>query len=188
MVMDNPATESVTPDKVLAFTRATEDFLCPLSANEFGIEFVYFKVRDLDSGILLFEIRKEADEVPSEEPVDEVASRTIRYHFGPEFLHLRTIGTTLEFTVGPKPARNFRMIERHYFGDRLLKSFDFTLNFCMPNSKNSWEVIYEVPELPGDLMREMIAAPWETKSDSFYFVEERLIMHNKAEYNYAPFE
>jgi hypothetical protein len=184
MVMDR-----VTPDSVLALTSATDDFLCPLSANEFGIEFVYFKVRDLDSGILLFEVRKEADDpIPDESQIDEAASRTIRYHFGPEFLNLRTIGTTLEFTVGPQPARNFRMIERHYFGDRLLKNFDFTLNFCMPNSKNSWEVIYEVPELPMDLMNEMIAAPWGTKSDSFYFVEDQLIMHNKAEYNYAPFE
>jgi hypothetical protein len=183
------AMDSVTPDSVLGFTKATDDFLCPLSANDVGIEFVYFKVRDLDSGIMLFEIRKEPEDPPGEdEPIDEAASRTIRYHFGPEFLHLRTIGTTLEFTVGPKPARNFRMIERHYFRDRLLKNYDFTLNFCMPNSKNSWEIIYEVPELPIDLMHEMIANPWETRSDSFYFVEDRLIMHNKADYNYAPFE
>ncbi len=32
----------------------------------------------------------------------------------------------------------------------------------------------------------MIASPWETKSDSFYFVDNELIMHNKAEYNYSP--
>jgi len=30
----------------------------------------------------------------------------------------------------------------------------------------------------------MIQNPFETKSDSFYFVEDRLIMHNKAEYAY----
>ena len=28
---------------------------------------------------------------------------------------------------------------------------------------------------------------WETKSDSFYFVENKLIMHNKAEFSYAPY-
>ena len=32
----------------------------------------------------------------------------------------------------------------------------------------------------------MIDQPWETKSDSFYFVGEKLIMHNKALYNYSP--
>lgn len=31
---------------------------------------------------------------------------------------------------------------------------------------------------------EMIEHPFETKSDSFYFVENTLIMHNKADYAY----
>ena len=31
----------------------------------------------------------------------------------------------VEFTVGDKPVSNFRMIERHYFRERLLKNFDF---------------------------------------------------------------
>jgi hypothetical protein len=30
----------------------------------------------------------------------------------------------------------------------------------------------------------MIASPYETKSDSFYFVNNRLVMHNKASYKY----
>lgn len=30
----------------------------------------------------------------------------------------------------------------------------------------------------------MIQNPFETKSDSFYFVEDQLVMHNKAEYAY----
>lgn len=33
-------------------------------------------------------------------------------------------------------------------------------------------------------VQEMIDVPYETKSDSFYFVEDRLIMHNKADYAY----
>mmetsp|Transcript_34991 Transcript_34991/g.6296 ORF Transcript_34991/g.6296 Transcript_34991/m.6296 type:complete len:81 (+) Transcript_34991:331-573(+) len=80
------------------------------------------------------------------------------------------------------------MIERHYFRDRLLKNFDFNLDFCIPNSVNSWEILYEVPELPAELEQEIIDNPWDTKSDSFYFVEGQLIMHNKAEYSYAPFD
>jgi len=31
---------------------------------------------------------------------------------------------------------------------------------------------------------ELIKHPYETKSDSFYFVENKLIMHNKADYAY----
>lgn len=40
----------------------------------------------------------------------------------------------VEFTVGQRPVNNFRMLERHYFGDRMLKSFTFEFGFCMPNS------------------------------------------------------
>lgn len=33
-------------------------------------------------------------------------------------------------------------------------------------------------------VEEMINNPFETRSDSFYFVEDKLIMHNKADYAY----
>jgi hypothetical protein len=33
-------------------------------------------------------------------------------------------------------------------------------------------------------VNEMISHPFETRSDSFYFVDDRLIMHNKADYAY----
>lgn len=181
---------AITAEYVESLTAATENFLCPLSANTYGIEFVYFRIRDLDSGTVLVEVQKEDEEETKEEeqaPEDD-ATRTIKYHFGPDFLKLRTIGTTLEFTVGDSPLTNFRMIERHYFRDRLLKSFDFNLPFCIPNTRNQWEVIYEVPELDEATLQDMIDSPWDVKSDSFYFVEETLVMHNKAEYSYAPFE
>lgn len=77
------------------------------------------------------------------------------------------------------------MIERHYFRDKLLKSFDFTLGFCMPNSRNTWEVIYTLPELDAETEKAMIDNPYETKSDSFYFVGDKMVMHNKAEYAYT---
>lgn len=175
---------AVTPDYVLSLTEATPDFLCPLAANEYGVEFLYFRVRDMDSGQVLFEVRREAEDevVEGEEEV-----RLIRYHFGPDFLKLRALGSTLQFKVGGRELRNFRMIERHYFRTTLLKSFDFNLEFCIPNTINSWEIIYDIPPLDPELEQELIANPWETKSDSFYFADGRLIMHNKAEYNYAPF-
>lgn len=56
----------------------------------------------------------------------------------------------VEFTVGDQPIQSFRMVERHYFLDRLLKSFDFDFGFCIPNSKNTCEHIYELPALTPD--------------------------------------
>lgn len=31
----------------------------------------------------------------------------------------------------------------------------------------------------------MVENPYETRSDSFYFVDGKLVMHNKAEYSYS---
>ncbi|OMJ95446.1 hypothetical protein SteCoe_1213 [Stentor coeruleus] len=177
--------DEITPENVSSLTEATNRFLCPLSANIYGIEFVYFKVRDLESGTVLFEVTNE-DEEEAREVIEDDSIRTIKYHLGPDFLNLTALGSTIGFKVGSKEVRNFRMIERHYFRSTLLKSFDFNLEFCIPGTRNTWEVIYEMPSLPENLKADMIAAPWETKSDSFYFVENKLIMHNKAEYNYSP--
>ena len=176
---------NLTEAKVEALEGYTEDFLCKLSDNEYKIKFLKFKVRDLDSGFTLFEVATD-DEDEEYEITEE--DRLIRYHLGPDFLQLKRIGTELTFSVGEKPLKNLVMIERHYFKDQLIKSFRFNFDFCIPNSTNQWETLYEVPELDEDLKDEMIANPWETKSDSFYFVDGKLCMHHKAIYNYEPFE
>mmetsp|Transcript_13767 Transcript_13767/g.28969 ORF Transcript_13767/g.28969 Transcript_13767/m.28969 type:complete len:145 (+) Transcript_13767:255-689(+) len=91
----------------------------------------------------------------------------------------------LTFTVGyEKPLPNFRMIERHYFKGRLIKSFDFHFGFCIPGSRNSWEAIYDVPPMEEELINDIIANPYETNSDSFFFIEDELVIHNKAKYRY----
>jgi hypothetical protein len=84
---------------------------------------------------------------------------------------------------------------------KLIKSFDFKFGFCIPGSTNTWDAVYDVPPLDEDLgelsydfetpvpylillylVNEIIDNPYETKSDSFYFVNDKLIMHNKASY------
>lgn len=87
---------------------------------------------------------------------DANTGRFVRYQFTPQFLKLKTVGATIEFLVGSKPVNNFRMIERHFFRDRLLKTFDFQFGFCIPNSKNTCEHIYEFPTLPADLGKQWI--------------------------------
>ncbi|CAH1233938.1 protein unc-119 homolog B-like isoform X2 [Branchiostoma lanceolatum] len=180
--------ENISPDDVLKLPKVTENYLCEPEANVFQIDFTRFKIRDMDSGTVLFEIAKpppsDDDQDAEADDIDPNAGRFVRYQFTPQFLKLRTVGATVEFTVGDKPVSQFRMIERHYFRERLLKSFDFNFGFCIPNSKNTCEHIYEFPELAPDQIQEMIDHPYETKSDSFYFVDNNLIMHNKADYAY----
>ncbi|XP_037040022.1 protein unc-119 homolog [Bradysia coprophila] len=187
-------TKFMTPEDIFNLTKISDDYLCSPDANIYEIDFTRFKIRDLETNAVLFEIAKQPSEQYSDDGVtspdglqsdiDPNAGRYVRYQFTPQFLKLKTVGATVEFTVGHKPVNHFRMIERHFFRDRLLKTFDFDFGYCIPHSKNTCEHIYEFPTLPDELIEEMIANPFETRSDSFYFVENRLVMHNKADYSY----
>lgn len=182
----------VSPDDVLRLNKITDNYLCAADANVYHIDFSRFKLRDMESNITLFEVAKP----PPSEPLpdteqdsesgeqDPNAGRFVRYQFTPAFLKLTTVGATVEFTVGERPVNKFRMIERHYFRDRLLKSFDFEFGFCIPRSTNTVEHIYEFPPLTPEEVQDMVDHPYDTRSDSFYFVEDKLIMHNKADYAY----
>lgn len=138
--------------------------------------------------------------LPPDFNVDELGDevRTVHYNFPPEFLNLKTVGTrysnfhflvyslviSLVFSVGSKEVPNFRIIERHYFANKLVKSFDFKFGFCIPNTKNSWEVIYDMPNFSEKEKKKIINSDGEMVSDSFYFVNDKLVMHNKAYYTY----
>ncbi|KAI6176815.1 GMP-PDE-delta domain-containing protein [Aphelenchoides bicaudatus] len=195
------ARDHITASDVLKLKNITNDFLCKAEDNIYEIEFVRFKIRDMETNVTLFEINKppEEEELPAnievaDESQDEedtsqeedinFSPRFIRYYFKPSFLRLKHVGATMEFLVGNRPVEKFRMIERHYFRDTLLKSFDFEFGFCVPNSKNSCEHIYHIPKLSEETIQKMIENPFETRSDSFYFVNDKLIMHNKAAYAY----
>ena len=195
----------ITPDVVRNFKEFTPKFLCGLDANIYNIQFKRFRIRDMESDFVLFDVgdesnsnnekkeeldkaKKEEEEKAKKDEEEDIykSIRMIRYHLGPDFLDLKNLGSSLTFSVGDKPVKDFLMIERHYFNDKLIKSFEFKFDFCIPNSVNTWESIYTIPEIDPEIKKQMIAQPWHTKSDSFYFVGNKLVMHNKAIYNYAP--
>jgi hypothetical protein len=181
---DHPTT---TPEEVLAYTGPTDGFLCSLAANVYGLEFLKFTIRDMETNACVFEVERERGDMPppgSLTPEQEVAARSIFYNFSRDFLKYKTVGAKLVFAVGEQAVTNFRMIERHYFNGKLMKSFDFTFGFCIPNSTNSWEAIYSMPELTPEEEQTMVDTPYGAKSDSFYFINSQLVMHNKAEYAY----
>jgi len=182
--------EKITIDYVRSLDKFTDRFFCDLKDNIYNIKFREFSVRDLDSGYVLFEVNEEENIENNGEIEEEINndSRRMKYHLGPEFLDLRNIGTSLTFSVGDKPVKDLVMIERHYFKNKLIKSFEFKFDFCIPNTVNNWETIYTIPEIEEERKQEMIESVWETKSDSFYFVNNKLIMHHKAEYNYSQLD
>ena len=58
-------------------------------------------------------------------------------------LHQSELPCTLEtgmLLLLLRPLHNFRMIERHYFRNQLIRSYDFSLPFVIPGTKNTWEV------------------------------------------------
>lgn len=163
-------------------------FLCAMSDNTWGVEFTNFVISDYETKKTIFEVGKDSP-APVDVAVDFSSlgpdmARKIKYTFSEDVLRLPAIQTSLVFAVGPKEMAGFRMIERHYFRDQLVKSFDFDFAFCMPSSTNTWEVVYDLPPLSESLMNDMIDNPYEAKSDSFYFVGDKMIMHNKASYKY----
>lgn len=168
----------ITPEDVLQMQQPSNEFLCSLDDNTYDIRFGGFRVRDLDSGYVLFDLEREF-----EPQTDE--TRMIHYRFPASFLDIGTIGTAITFSVGPSPVNNLLMIERHYFKNNLMKCFDFSFPFCIPNTVNSWEQIYQMPRLTAEEKLEIVENPWEMKSDSYFFVDGVLIMHTRAEYNYS---
>ena len=83
---------TITPDDVLALKEITDTYLCSPDANVFGIDFTRFKIRDMETNTVLFEIAKppnlpdtgSGNNVP--DTTDPNAGRFVRYHFTPEFL------------------------------------------------------------------------------------------------------
>mmetsp|Transcript_15525 Transcript_15525/g.16275 ORF Transcript_15525/g.16275 Transcript_15525/m.16275 type:complete len:258 (-) Transcript_15525:377-1150(-) len=178
----------VTPEDVSSLTRPTAGFLCTLQDNTYNIDFLQFTISDYDTKNVIFEVGKDSP-APQDMSLDfstpgEDMYRKIKYNFSEDVLRLPFIQTSLVFSVGDQEVHEFRMIERHYFRNQLVKSFDFEFGFCIPGSVNTWDAVYSVPPLSEELISDMIANPYETQSDSFYFVDNSLIMHNKASYRY----
>merc|ERR1719343_1163289 len=150
------------------------------------MDFGSFKLRSLEDGgeRVLLEIHADPPTLPPSQRQLDDTSRFVQYPFGPDFLNHKVIGATVGISNGAYEAHGFRMIERHYFRDQLIRSFDFSMPYVPPNTSNTWEYIYEMPELTDEWKAALIAYPWETRSDSFYFVGEQLVMHNRAAYNY----
>lgn len=183
-----------TPEEALALTAPTDEFLCPLAANVYGIEFLSFRIRDPERNRILFEMKtdpyvgdweKLMQGLESLSLEEQIPIRTVQYEFPSSVLELNHVGTELVFKVGDRPVPNFRLIERHYFQDRLLKSFDFQFPFCMPNSTNSWEIIYQLPKLTRPQIEEIVNRPFESVADSFYYVDGKLVIHTKSFFSYV---
>ena len=99
------------------------------------------------SNITLVDVPEDDVENDNLNEEDDPTKRLIKYHLGPDFLELKTVGLTMFFSIGAQPIQQMEMIEKHYFKNKCIREFSFKFGFIIPNSTNSWELVYDFPEL-----------------------------------------
>ena len=84
-----------------------------------------------------------------------------------------------------KMIEQFRMVERFWFGNTLLKEILMDFGFCIPGSTNTATITYDWPPIDDDLRQEILDNPQKVRCDSLYFNKEVLFMHHRSHFTYA---
>ena len=95
--------EGPTPDFVKSLDKPAEKFLCKLSDNWAQFKFKGFRIRDMVSNITLVDVPEDDVENDNLNEDDDPTKRLIKYHLGPDFLELKTVGLTMFFSIGAQP-------------------------------------------------------------------------------------
>ena len=172
--------KDITIDAVLEMTEPTEEFIVNLEDNKPGIRFNGFRLRDMDTGEIYHQYYPS-----SMYELDYFSDHVIAYNFGYKILKAKTIGTTLILCIGDATVHDLDLIERHYVEGELAANYHFKFPLFMPNSRNTIEFIYSVPTL-SKKVEELINKGEDVyaKSDTFLFVEGKLMVHRRATYDY----
>ena len=84
----------VIPEDVLDLKAPTKKFLCPLTANEYGIEFLSFVIQDYRSKKTIFEVSRDRPlpiDFSTHDALDPDSLRKINYELSEDFLMLPQI-------------------------------------------------------------------------------------------------
>ena len=90
---------AANPEMVRQLTEPTKHFLCSLKDNTFNIKFGAFRIREMTNNITLVDVKETDLDRNVTEDMDP-STRLLKYHFGPDFLRLGTIGLQVEFSIG----------------------------------------------------------------------------------------
>ena len=91
----------------------------------------------------------------------------------------------MNLVVGDKLVKNLVLLERHYIGGKLAANFRFQFPAFIPKSENKVEFIYEIPKLSPEVEAKLEKGEdIHAESDTFVFVEGKLIVHRRAKYTY----
>jgi hypothetical protein len=175
--MDNFATIQY----IKSLTKPSTDFLVRLEDNIYGIRFKGFKIRDVDSGEVFHDFV--ADDIFQ---LDYFADHELEYLFPHSVLKAKNIGSNLTLVVGEELVKDLTLLERHFIDDSLVAHYEFNFPVFMPNSENNIEFMYPVPKL-SEKSRKLLENGEDifAKSDTFIFVENKLVIHRRANYTYS---
>ena len=185
---------SFTLEEALSLKSPTTHFKCQLKDNRFALQFLRFEVKDAQTSEVFY--KHEQDPLPNADMLindDDYTPETlavfdgmrcINYSFSKRFLSAQAISSTLVFKVGDLPVKDLCIVDHFFFEGKIVKSFKFNFPFCAPNSTNEWEYVYEFPELTAEVKKGMAEGPGQTTSETFFFVDKKIVLHNKAEYKF----
>ena len=192
--MSQQPVSTLTLDGAKSLEHEPAGFLCKLNANKYALQFLQFKLKNPDNNKVFVdtEFEEHANEellIEDEKYPPEVLKtfdemRYVRYAFAQSFLKAKNLSCFLKFKVGDQAVKNLVLIENHYFKGKRIAMYEFKLPFCSPNSKNQVEYVYEVPQLEDSIVQEILTKKLSTHSDTFFFADGEIIMHNKAEYTF----
>ena len=177
--------KNLTLDQALKMEKPTEDFLLTLEDNTPGVRFNGFKLRDIETGEVIHEYYPE-----DLYELDYFADHILDYRFPNKLIqNERHLGTSLNLCVGNQLVKDLVLLERHYIDGKLAASFNFKFPIFMPNSQNNIEFIYNIPKMTPEVLEKIQKGEdVNAKSDTFIFVEGKLVVHRRAKYVYTPEE
>lgn len=169
-----------TIESVSNMTAPSEKFFVNLEDNVYGIRFKGFKLRDCDTNQVYHEFS--SDNIYE---LDYFADHILEYVFPQKILQAKTLGSSLTLVVGDQFVQKLTLIERHYIDDLLVANYRSDYPAFMPNSENTVEFIYSIPSLSEETKKAISEGnPIRAKSDTFIFVDGKLIIHRRASYVY----
>ena len=171
-----------TEEQALKMEQPLDKFLVKLEDNIYGVKFNGFRLKDAESGKVFHEY------YPKDEyELDYFADHMLDYPFPNDILKgQKHLGTKLNIViVGDKLVKNLVLLERHYIEGKLAANFRFPFKLLPPKSKNEVEFIYVIPKLSDEIEEKLKKGEdIHGASDTFVFVDGKLIIHRRAKYTY----
>ena len=173
--------KNISINTVMNMTEPSTDFFVGLSDNIYGIRFKGFKLRDVETGEVFHSFI--AEDIYE---LDYFADHELSYIFPNQILRAKNLGSNLTLVVGDNLVKDLTLIERHYIDDQLQANYKFEFPLFMPNSENNVEFIYPVPPLTKESQERLEKGEdISARSDTFIFVEGKLVIHRRATYVYS---